>query len=394
MKKSLVFSFITILLFVNKSNSQDYPIADRHPKIEKIERARALLIDAIIEHDKVQAREITTYLTELEDENYLTIFKQEYWLISYWVGDFDKILNDFARLKTSNGTVMSRVIPRQDMLYAKILEYMRDMHEEVISSIKAYQIPSTERDFLELNFKYMIARDDFPVISQKDLNLLSDDFLEKYPNTMFEEYIRQNIRHVYKPKDWGFGVEFFSGYGIFTDELSDKFKNNVPMGVAFDVSYKKCIFYLRDYIGFSRTLHDIPFSSGTWLDHSQVRVFLPEASVGLDLLDTKFFKLVPFAGISATDISPTEYDRGRIAEYDDVGLDFTSTYTYGINLDFKLGSGNGMIMGGPEDSYWFVRVRYAYNQPQFNKKYQGYDGNFHYITIGVGGFGRKLVRDF
>ncbi|MGB0175997.1 MAG: hypothetical protein ACPF9D_02450, partial [Owenweeksia sp.] len=76
--------------------------------------------------------------------------------------------------------------------------------------------------------------------------------------------------------------------------------------------------------------------------------------------------------------------------------DFTTTYTVGVNLDLKLGRSKKRIavISGEEESYWFVRVRYAYNLPQYQKNYTGLSGDFHYLTIGIGGFGRKVSRKY
>ena len=65
----------------------------------------------------------------------------------------------------------------------------------------------------------------------------------------------------------------------------------------------------------------------------------------------------------------------------------------GINLDIKFGP-KIVPEYSPKASYGFVRVRYGYTMPQFAKNYAGMAGNMHYITIGFGGLGRALKREY
>lgn len=63
-------------------------------------------------------------------------------------------------------------------------------------------------------------------------------------------------------------------------------------------------------------------------------------------------------------------------------------------MDFKFGKPKmAMVSTGSEDSNWFIRIRYCYNFPQFSKSYNGFDGDMQYITVGFGGFGRKIKKD-
>jgi len=167
------------------------------------------------------------------------------------------------------------------------------------------------------------------------------------------------------------------------------------MGVAFDIYYKKVALYLRDYIGFSSTKHDFTNGNVVWDKKSQVRVYLPEATIGYVIKDGKHFKLAPFAGFSSMDISPTDNDLKEKPDLKDYELSFTTTYTVGLNVDLKLRKPHiAMLTREQEQSYLFLRIRYGYNFPQFANSYSGFGGNMQYITIGFGGFARRMIRDY
>ncbi len=243
--------------------------------------------------------------------------------------------------------------------------------------------------------KYIITDELYTEINQDMLNSIADEFLSTYPNSEYEKIVRKHIRYKWSPSKWGFVAEFFTGYGIFTESLESNYTNNIPLGVAFDIYYKNFTLYLRDYIGFSKTKNDIPYDDGLWEKGSQVRVFLPEASLGYVILDNKLIKFAPFAGIASTHIAPTTHDTDNEPSLEKVALDFTTTYTIGFNIDIKLGRSKiPMVSYGPESSYWFLRLRYAFNFPQFENKFDDVNGNMHYLTIGLGGFGSKLKRDY
>ena len=127
-----------------------------------------------------------------------------------------------------------------------------------------------------------------------------------------------------------------------------------------------------------------------WEEDSQVRVYLPEASFGYALVNNNRFKISPFAGIASTSISPTEFDTRENPSLEDAGLDFTTTYTAGLNIDFKLDWNTGMLtLEDTKHSYWFIRVRYGYAAPQFGV---ANTGDMHYISLGLGGLARGSKR--
>ena len=96
-------------------------------------------------------------------------------------------------------------------------------------------------------------------------------------------------------------------------------------------------------------------------------VFFPEASLGYALLENNRFKVSPFIGIGSMDIGATMKDSENIPELKEISLDFTTTYVFGINFDLKFGK-RKIPAFIPKTSYIFLRLRYAYNTPQFEKK--------------------------
>lgn len=389
-----ILFFVTLAFIIVDVRGQVDSTLTKVSKSERIEKGRKLLLDEVLNKDETGIRKLTNYLVALEDEHYAALYPAERWLLNYWLEDYTAVLDAVTSYNPAlQNALATKVFPKGDYLFFKLKEQVGKDRLVFLFRIEESTLATAEKKFLTLYLNYLLMGYDDAGITQELLNTMSNEYLSTYPGSEYEGFIRQHIRYQLKGSKWGFAFEFFSGYGIFTDDLAGHFKNNVPIGVAFDVSYKRWVLFLRDYIGFSRTTHPLAFDGGTWLDDAQARVYLPEATLGYVIRDLERVKVTPFAGIASTSISPTVRDSNKYAEYENVGLDFTTTLCYGINFDLKLGKPGTLVIAYNERAYYFIRLRYAYNQPQFSKRYEGYSGSMHYITLGFGGFGRRLKRD-
>ena len=389
---SFFFIFSFSMMYSQQDSLQQEILDYSNTKSQIISRGRGLLLDKFMERDLQKVSEVREYLVnEVQDDDYLALYPSEYWLLLYWTTDYEELLHSITNFDNEDWEKMSRQIPpTYDRLFAKLRESTLNSVDQVKNRLIAADLEPEDQDFLLLYLEYLLTNNEDVLQEQKTINSLADEFLARYPNSAYETYVRENIRYIFVPSKWGFAFEFFSGYGLFTESLSEDFENNVPMGVAFDIEYKKFTLFLRNYIGFSFTKKELPYDTKVWKEDSQVRVFLPEAALGYSIIDNNRLKISPFAGIASTSISPTDYDIEKQPEIENAGHDFTTTYTAGINVDFKLNWGTGLLtLDDSKHSYWFVRLRYGFTSPQFGN---GHSGNMHYLTVGLGGLGRGSKR--
>ncbi|QCR21429.1 hypothetical protein [Pontibacter sp. SGAir0037] len=389
--------FISLSTFAQTDSLRNEILNYQESKAGMIDKGRRLLLEKFLAGDQEKVREVLQYLvTYEEDADYVAFYPLEKWLLYYWTEQYPLVLQDMLMADSILVSVSrTRIRPRQDVLAEKLLSYLMGKQAEAKLKIQLSDLTDAEKNVLILNLDYLLSDTEQTPDVQEDLNRQAEQYLAAFPDSKYNPYVKSYIRFAFKPSTWGFAFEFFSGYGSFTENLETNFNNSIPMGIAFDIFYNRWGLYLRNYIGFSKTKNALPFPDAIWSDGAQARVFLPEASLGYAVLDNRYVKLAPFAGISSMHISPTAHDIEQIPEYKDVGLSFTTTYTAGLSLDLKLGKTTAVMRhANGEESYWFARIRYSYNQPQFNWKYTGYNGNFHSITIGIGGFGRVLKRDY
>lgn len=398
MKKGLKI-LLLVLLFSNGLYSQIETIKSQILDCEDsksmiISKGRTLLLDKFMAGDLNKVDEIKDYLIENEGDDYFAFYPAEYWFILYWTEDYEELAESLQQFNATNiDGYNTRIAPLHDMLYTKLNEKSIDNEATLKKQIQDAEIDTETKQVLSMNLDWLLLEDRKSDTAQDALNTLANNFLETYPYSNYEAFTKTYIRFKLVPKDWGMAFEFFSGYGIYTGNLGNSFTNNIPIGVAFDICYKNFELYLRDYIGFNKTKKDFDYSLGTWRKDSKATVFLPEASLGYVVYNDNRFKLSPFAGIASMDIGPTLNDREDTPELKEVSLEFTTTYTVGFNFDIKFGPRHTPKYN-PKTSYGFIRIRYGYNMPRFEKKYDGMSGNMHYITIGFGGLARGLKRAY
>ncbi len=361
---------------------------------EQITKTRISLLDNFLAGNMGKVVQLNNYLIgTLTDRDYLALFAVEEWMIQYQTGQFRGVIVRALQFDSLYHAQRDQVFPQPDDLYKKLSERTTSQYPRIVNSIKNAALTDEERDFTILHFSALLKHQEVKEVTQDTLNRLADHFLFAYPASPLAHYVRVYIRQRYAPADWGFAFEFFSGYGFLTGHLHEHYTNTVPIGVDFDISYKNLVLYLRDFIGFSYTQHEFNTKSAKWPKHAQVRIFLPEASLGYIVYENKYIKVAPFVGIASTDIGPTDYDRKQTPDLKNYDLTFTTTYAAGINLDFKFGKPRSQLAkNGTKQSYFFLRLRYAYTSPMFEKYYPGFGGNIHYITVGFGMISRNIKR--
>lgn len=392
--------FILVLLLAVPGFGQNDSIQQEilnysESKTELISKGRRFLLEKFLGGDMEKVKQIKDYLVqEVQNEDYLALYPGEHWLILYWTGEHEELLPLLSSFgEEEMAELQKKIKPNHDMLYDKLTEKSRNSLAQLQASVLDSELKDEDYDFLLLYLKFLLTDPAEPEREQNRINQLANVFLSTYPNSKYEKVIRNNIRYVLVPSRWGADFEFFTGYGYFTDALSDHYQNNIPIGIAFDFEYDKFTLFLRNYIGFSFTRKDRPFNGGVWKEDSQVRVYLPEASLGYAVVNSRKLKISPFAGIGSTSISATEYDLQREPDLEQVELDFTTTYMAGVNLDIKLNWGaDTPPLHYAAYSYWFLRLRYAYSRPQFQSHYPAFSGDMHYLTVGIGALYRGAKR--
>lgn len=391
----LILSFVCAAAYAQEDSLKKEILAATGSQTMLIRNARMLLLDKFIQKDMNDVRRLKNFLNnDIDNENYIGLYQIEDILLNYWTEDYMHILAGVNLLGDISLNVKLR--PDNDYLFVKVRDESVKNYYGLQQSIQSAGLSAEDRDFLEIMLTYLVSgKFNFVIgrsitVEDDKLDSMGNEFLQKYPESKYTKFIKENIRSRYTKSDWALGFDFFSGYGITTGNALYNFKNHVPIGVGFDVYYKKLVLYLRDYIGFDRTLNDIEHNKVVWPKRSQVRIYLPEASLGYPVISNKLLRITPFAGIAGISFSPTMVDVQRDKSLETFEK-FMTKAAAGINTEFLLNTSSGRFWGMAEDDEFFLRLRYGYNFSNSNKIPYA-SGNVHYITIGIGGVGRLNKR--
>ena len=397
--KSIILLNIVLLCFALNAQAQTEDIGQqitdyKNSRMVLISNARSLLFDKIEAGDLSSAAQITDFIIDsLETREYLGLWDVEKILIYYNLHDYNSLLNEFRIADTTNvsrnNNLRYRITPSRDLLFKRLQNKSADNYEELADSIDLADLPEEDKSFLQLALVYMIYNTENAFSNQDEINSLSNKYIENYPQSPHNKLIKTHIREEYVFSGWGFGLEFSSGYGIFTSELKQTFTNPIPLVFAFDVEYKKFISNIRIYCGLNKTKKDIAYEhkgeEWYWTKDALARTFIPELSLGYTVWENKIVKMYPYTLIGLNNTTPTAKDREDYPELKDANIT-SFTYGLGLNFDFKIRSNNFVVINESSSSsgYIGIRVRYSYKWNNFKH----YSGNFHDITVGIVLFGR------
>lgn len=177
---------------------------------------------------------------------------------------------------------------------------------------------------------------------------------------------------------------------MFTAELGNSFADPFAFGVGLDLEYKELSLFTRITALGGETTEEISNRQGmVWEKGKPANTFHGELSLGYALLDNEKFKISPFVGVGVSEINAPEDDLKENPDLEHLALGSDVAYSFGANMDFKLGWKTGEIVEN-DKTYWYLRIRYGYVMPQFSGSIQG---NMHIINIGLGGVIHGIKRE-
>jgi hypothetical protein len=363
---------------------------------EIITKGRHLVYDKLLLGDIEKVKKINDVLfQEVNLTDHLVYTPLEYWMILYWVGDYKEVIRSELGYHNAVNSEHNMIRPDYDILSKNITTITQDKKLDILRQIASSPISDTDKYFLELNLDFLITGNHRIAGVTDSLNQKATNFLNRFPGSRFEYFVRHYIRFQFAQSKFGIDFEFFTGYGRFTSNLAKQFSGVVPYGVAFGFQYSNFILYLRDCFGAGKSLVDMPYSKGVWPKNSRMQMFLPEATLGYVCKESKRLKLAPFAGIGGMTLGPPSGKSAQNSDLEGAGLDWTTAYIFGLNADIKLSKkkfANENQKGSA--GYGFIRIRYSLNLPQFENRYNAFGGVYHGVTVGFGGFARSIKRKY
>lgn len=397
-----VFFFITsIYIFPQDSDSlkninllEQEILAQEDTNLEIIMKSRNLILENLYTGNFEKIKQITEYLErEYKDADYIPIWYVERLLLSYCIRDYDYILDKLKLPEPENNTDEEKIYPPNDKLGLKLGEYLSNKYMMVKGEISSFSNINIEhQDFLILALDFLLYKfGQTPFVSQAGLNFESDTFLQTYPESEYEDFIRKNIRYVVKTSDWGLGIEAGLGGGILIGDLKSYFNSHPVLGFAFEGNYKNLFLTLNLDIGIGSSKNSFEYN-GVWKDDLKLNFDMLKAAIGYNVFENESFRIIPFTGMGAMKIQPPEEVKKEAGN--DVSLGFSALYSIGINTDYKFSPRYFPSILGTEQGTYYLRLRAGYNLPTFNSDDNRFNGGILFFQIIFGSFGKKAYRDY
>ena len=401
MKNILIFLFLFIS-YVASAQIDSIEIEILHYKnsqSEIISKARRLLAEKLTLGDYQKMKEIKDYLKKNIDNNqYLTLSSQEYWLILFWTQEFDELLSSVEQAiiyvdeQNMNGN-NPKAFPIADNLFQNLLEISIKSKHLLELVINNSQLGIEEIDFLQLHLNYCLLPLNDPAITQDSLNIKSDKFIFKYPTSPYRPFIKRFIQYKIKVADFGLGYDFFLGYGTFTGKISENLLDYVSFGFSIDLNYKNFDINLGIGLGVAKLKQEVVYHNIKWEKEMMADIYFPHASIGYSFFGNKQFSFNPFIGIQSLILTPSYEDIMYYPALENIYLQSDVNLLAGLSFNYYTKPTNNTNRYKKTVQFQgFIKLKYSYYQSGFRQDLNGFSGSMHTICLSFGGLMKHVNR--
>lgn len=361
---------------------------------ELLAKSRRTLLSLLQNGDIEKSREIVRFLETRFNQRRVTIFREfERYLVYYWIGEYDRILNTIRTPETADDIRYSKTINPPDDLFLEDLMDLTYRHlPELRKSLASADVQSDGKDFLILFMDYLSApeprtRDEYRQ-RQDDLNSMADEFLSDHGDSPYSAYVRNRIRYVVVPSEYGYGFSFGLGQSSPMGTLSTNFRNAIAFALEFDMTYQSLAGYFQMSLGAgSETIRTFSYG-GTWNKGLPILITAADVSLGYVIYEFGGFRMVPTFGIGGFDCSPPENEKNKPGN--DVSMT-TFASVLSLHFDVPVSGVATPMVGFEESAYWMARIGISHYFSHGSNPIQ--KGGLFLVTLSIGGFGRPLVRE-
>ena len=390
-KRSGFISLLLAVLFI-RAQTGNLP-RKNYESVEEMEQAfdagRSVVFTRFMANDTTGVNIIIEHLVNrVQDSLHLAFFPDEFVLYNYWLGNHETLKRWILKLDTNYiEKALKKKLPGgwwKD--FDKMMYVLQERRPMVQQQIDRSGLSAEDKTFLMLNFDQLLSWSFTKYGKTDSLNWWASAFLKDYPSSLYASYVQHHIGVELKTsKHWSFSAENYAGVSAFSGRLSGIFYPSILFGVKFDFRYNRLLLHLNDCLGFGNNSDSIVNGKKTWQKNRGSFMMCPAITGGVNFIDRKKLKVCAFAGISSMYVVPITKWVG------DYGFDFTSTPVYGLSAEFFRHVDRRTIdWVSPDDIY--LRVTYTFYRCSFDKKYPGYSGYMHAVTIGHVMFQRPTRR--
>ncbi len=361
-----------------------------------VNKARRLLGTYIKDGNMVEATKVKdALLDEYHGELSEAFYNVEYIHLLYALGEYDVLLNfmeiiDFYKEVSSNVSTSAQTDKLRALLFENTIAYNDVMEIDIKGTIES----EMEKDFLLLLLHNISdpSRRGTPEwdIHLDETNKLSNEYLAKYPQSPYDEFVRKHIRFEHREADWGFYWDFGFGGSVNSGDLRENLGGGgfgVKMGLEY--RYKKVLGQFNLEVSSTKLAKDIAINNTTWHNGSNSNITSIGFDAGYLLLENKRWSIYPLVGVGHATIYA---DNEQIKE--DPSLKKLNLNTFypevGFGIDFKYYFPDPF--NGTKSPLGRFSLNYKYKMYNFDNKNPLLKGHQHFIVLTYGLGGRPIKR--
>ena len=329
-------------------------------KAERIAKGRAYLLEKFLDRDYDKVKEAKDYLLTLEDDNYAVFVPAEYWHVLLWTKEFDELTSNMRAFDSTQFVAYkNKVKPQRDQLSEQVSRRSVEDEHLLRFNLQEAQLPVEDFDFLSLFLDWDLKP--YTAENQKEWNEKSDKFLEEFPNSDYEWFVRHLIRVKIDEDGSGWGM----GFGACSALATGKFQRPI-IGLCWDVDFfiKKFDLCFSFNALYSHTKVDQAYGSyGNVYEKGKECDYLSlDACLAYPVYEGKTVKVSPFLGA------------GWMQEY----------YAWAKNPQIKdltknLGVGHiGAFFDFPLKDRTFIRLKYDFGMTSIDHVFS----QMHRVSVG------------
>jgi len=349
-------------------------------------------MDNVIENDKAKTKELFyDALLKLDNDYYIAIYPTEKLLICLWLREFNFITSEvIATDSASAAKVYEKVKPSSDQLYQILIRIINKDKEGIAAEINSSaSLSTTDKEFLLLLLTTYTTPNDKKY--QDNINSAATTFIQNFPHSKYEGYVRSFMRYEYAPKGLQVGFEYYGGATFFSGNTTDYFKSNGTFGLGIIWGIGKFQINTRAAFVFSRLKNDISSGGVLWHDNERAQIMLLDLSVGYPFQLLRNVSISPIIGVGGFTAMPYENDKKKNTELNNVEVNSNAAPLFGVDFCFHYRNFNyyNYIRNKPMFAFYSCNVRYTVQPNLFPTEYKSMNGLSHSVTISFKfGFGK------
>lgn len=361
-----------------------------------VNKARRLLGTHIQDGNTIEATKVKeALLNEFNGEVSEAFYISEYMHLLYALGEYEELLDfmkqvDFNQMVSSNVSTSSqtdnlgRIIFENTMAFSDIFEI--DIKDTIESD--------RDRDFLllllaEIAHQSQVHSPEREAHTEM-VNKLANKFLSDYPDSPYNQLVRERIRFEFAEADWGIYWDFGLGGSI----NSGKLRENLGGGgfaatMIFEYRHKKILGQVQVDVTNGKLSNDIEINNTTWYKESVATNAGVSLNAGYLLLENKRWSIYPSVGMGYASIGANTEDTKEDPNLKKLKLNCFYPQL-GLNFDFKYFITDPY--SGKKSPFGRFSLQYKYKMFNFERNNPIFQGHQHFIILTYGLGGRPLKR--